>query len=777
MISLLSTAAAYAVTGYLGLLLAIPPGYASPVFPAAGLALALVLVHGYRLLPGIWAGSLILNLYVAWSQGALTPNGATIALLIGVGAMLQAGVGAWLIRKAVENRWQDLLRERDTFKFLILGGPLACLISATVANLTLSLAGVVPFSEIPWSWWNWWAGDTLGVLVFSPLLLSLFSDRPHWKVRRILIVPVMLLLVALITIGFVGTSSLENRQRAAQIAGTAQGIAFRLQERFNAYNETLSALRRLIEVSSDMNDRQFEHFTRSMLEDYPGVAAFSFNTLVRENERLEFERTLSAEGPVTPFRITERNQLGELTAAGKRPEHVVVTYIAPLSENLRAVGYDIYSNPIRAQAIDRARRTAKPAATAAIQLVQDRRKKAGILVLHPAYRQPFDNRAAENPPHLIGFAVGVLKVPDIVHAAIGDTLEPGIVFQLTDSEGESVPRPLFHSASDTEAAVAGLEWNGTLTIADRVWNLRVYPDGHWLRTHRAWQAWTIGIVGLLVASMLQLILLTITGRTLLIQRTVDERTADLHAKTEALREAKETAEESTRAKSEFLANISHELRTPLHAIISFTSLAREKVGKAPDEKIHHYLKRIRESGERLLALINDLLDISKLEAGKLELSMEEHDLRQSVLEVRDELAEILDKHRQRLEIHAPNAPATAHCDPLRISQVVRNLVSNAIKFSPPETVITVTVKESVLGDGRAAWATTVSDQGVGVPADELERIFDKFVQSSKTNSGTGGTGLGLAICKEIVERHGGWIEAENNPRSGISFTFTVPAAQ
>lgn len=246
-------ATGYVLLGFLGLLLAIPPGYASPVFPAAGLALALTLVSGYRLLPGIWIGSLGLNTWVAWSQNDLTTDSVLIAALLGVGALLQAAIGAWLIRRFAKDRWQILMREQEIFIFFLLGGPLSCLISASVAHLTLFFSGAVSATDISWSWWNWWAGDTFGVLVFAPLSLAFLGNQSYWKTRKAVIAPITLILVVLIVTGFVNTSKLENRQQHAEIQGIGQNIAFQLQERFNAYNETLSALRRLIELSPDMN--------------------------------------------------------------------------------------------------------------------------------------------------------------------------------------------------------------------------------------------------------------------------------------------------------------------------------------------------------------------------------------------------------------------------------------------------------------------------------------------------------------------------------------------
>ena len=253
-----------------------------------------------------------------------------------------------------------------------------------------------------------------------------------------------------------------------------------------------------------------------------------------------------------------------------------------------------------------------------------------------------------------------------------------------------------------------------------------------------------------------------------LEQRVEERTGDLN-------DARRGAELANQAKSEFLANMSHELRTPMHAILSFAALGIDKVEKAPPEKIRHYLERIHESGSRLLYLLNELLDLSKLEAGMMEFTFQRDDLHEVALIARAELAGVLKEKGVSLQIMEPGSPAVARFDRVRILQVMRNLLDNAIKFSPEGGEVTLSFASALLDGGRRpALAVTVSDHGVGIPAGEIEAVFDKFVQSSKTKSGAGGTGLGLAICKEIVEGHGGSIGVGHNPGGGARFRFVLP---
>ena len=260
-----------------------------------------------------------------------------------------------------------------------------------------------------------------------------------------------------------------------------------------------------------------------------------------------------------------------------------------------------------------------------------------------------------------------------------------------------------------------------------------------------------------------------------LQERVDEQTADLKA-------AKETAVTANRAKSEFLANMSHELRTPMHAILSFAAMGIDKIDSAPKEKLLRYFSRIHDSGNRLLNLLNDLLDLSKLEAGRMLIERGEHDLRSLVELSRAELGELLRNKSLDLEIAPYNLNTHAQFDHDKILQVVRNLLSNAIKFTPTGKKIRILFSETTLPNMQQqssqrpvpALSLTVSDEGIGIPDEELETVFDKFVQSSKTRSGAGGTGLGLAICKEIIKGHGGHIWAEHNSQGGADFSFAIP---
>lgn len=238
-------------------------------------------------------------------------------------------------------------------------------------------------------------------------------------------------------------------------------------------------------------------------------------------------------------------------------------------------------------------------------------------------------------------------------------------------------------------------------------------------------------------------------------------------------------QEALHAKDEFLNNMSHEIRTPISCIQSMAEVLYEDWDIAPEAKKQQAAKSIYDNCKRLFSLLNNLLDLARTKAGKMTYAMEPQNLTNITHQIITELHSLYTSKGLELSFEPePNLEAATLFDPIRIEQVIRNLLTNSIKFTPHGT-IKVTLKNTFFKDidGRNIEGIqfSVQDEGVGIPSEELHSIFDVFTQSTKTKNGAGGTGLGLSISKEIITAHHGIIWAENNAhKKGATVSFILP---
>jgi signal transduction histidine kinase len=262
------------------------------------------------------------------------------------------------------------------------------------------------------------------------------------------------------------------------------------------------------------------------------------------------------------------------------------------------------------------------------------------------------------------------------------------------------------------------------------------------------------------------------SRTL--EQRVEERTAELAKAVRAAQEARAAAEEANRTKSQFLANMSHELRTPLNAIIGYSEMLHEEAEDLGQADFIPDLQKIQAAGKHLLGLINDVLDISKIEAGKMDLHLETFDIIPLFQDVVTTIGPLIEQNANTLEVRCAHDLGSMRADRIKVQQSLLNLLSNACKFTEQGTITLEAMREV---ENDTAWMTfRVTDTGIGMTPEQMGKLFQVFSQADEsTTRKYGGTGLGLSISQRFCEMMGGKITVESELGKGSAFTIRLPA--
>ena len=506
-------AAAYAITGKLGLLLAISPGYATGIFPPAGLALAAAYLWGWPTLPWIFLGALTLNLWI-------TDNIANMVSVLAAGciaaaSVIQAWVGARVLWRMIGPNAR-LETSREILGYLALS-PLICLMSASLSVGSLCILGVIKPEQIFVLWSIWWIGDVMGVVSFFPIVLALFGiPRAVWEDRRILVVSVMSAILAFVVLGYATISRWESEKAAREFDFQAVRATEQIQEHFKDLEYILGQLSTVLSLSGDeqISRKRFRSLVQPSLKRFPMLQAIEWVPEVLDSRRGRFET--SQKQSYSGFVITQRNMAGDLEPAAARPVYYPVTYIEPVIGNEKAIGFDLGSNPIRKDAVLQALQTGDPVASEPVRLVQEQGSQTGLLLL----------QRIQGGAYAPGVMLAVLRGGDFFErlSIVGEHVN----VTLTDTQVGQV----IYEMPSVDPFIT--EFTRTLQFGGRHYELRAAPSPRFLAAHKSLQSWGFLVGGVLGNGLLGALLLLVTGTTNHVRAEVRERTQQLSIQNEVL---------------------------------------------------------------------------------------------------------------------------------------------------------------------------------------------------------------------------------------------------
>ena len=536
--------------------------------------------------------------------------------------------------------------------------------------------------------------------------------------------------------------SVAARDRA-RFETYVQSTKDRIDARVITYVAMLDGAAGLFAASRVVGREEFARYVHhlDLQRRYPGIQGVGFSRRIPPAQLARVVAEQRAQG-LDSFHVWP---------ASSRDEYHAIVYLEPLDDrNRAAVGFDMFSEPVRRSAMERARDQAVARASRRVALKQeiDERKQPGFLIYVPVYDQGDPPATVEaRRDRLAGYVYAPFRVDDLFAGLFGSETNVRVRFRVFEGRDTLPAQRLYDSQLGADRPrLMGLRQVERLDVAGQPWTVLFTP----LPSFWTWSGHTyiplIAIVGFALSTVMYLL-------------------------TRAQAVARAAAEQSEAARGRFYAAMSHELRTPLNAIIGYNHLLLDGVyGPVPEEQARS-LGRSQQAARHLLELVNDALDLSKLQAGKLVVSPEPVALAALVQDTIVTMRHMADTRGCRIEFADTGCPPVVDTDERRVRQILLNLLSNATKFGAGQPIVV----RCAGADGGAI--VEVTDHGPGIAPADQPRIFEEFVQLpglSATDSP--GTGLGLAISRALAELLGGTLDVESTVGVGSTFRLALPAS-
>jgi signal transduction histidine kinase len=696
-------AALYVAAGRLGLLLAVPPGYATAIFPPAGIAAAAMLTGGPASLPWVFLGSFILNVWVGHDAGtAGTVTALAAPILIAAASTIQAALAGETLRRTIGYP-STLDDGAQLLRFLLLS-PLYCLTSASLSVSGLWALGVVISGDLATSWLAWWSGDTLGVLIALPLMLVFIGEpRAQWRARFWPVALPMLLFFGLFVAIFVRVRAWENDEQMLEFRMVSQRALDKIRARLEEQEVFLTQIERSFSRATPITRADFATLVQGMLQRFPILQAAEWAPLVDHDERSAFEA--AQRSAIPGFEIREVDPAGRLRPADERAEFYPVTYVEPLRGNEQALGLDIVSHPDRLTAVKRTLETSQVSATRPIRLMQEPGRQSGLLLLLAVPR-------GANGRGLVLLVVRVGAFIDPLLVGMGSTLH----LRLIDAARHQTVYDSF--SGDVRRARYRQEFDFGL----RHYIMETEPTALYLAGKRGWQSWLLLSAGILGTGLLGALLLLGTGYTHRIHAQVAERTRDLADANHRLRieiEERRNAEAALRqaqrmeAIGRLTGGIAHDFNNLLTVVSANAELLRDATQGLPGHRHAAAILRAAGRGERLT---RQLLGFSR----RQNLRPETVDLRTRTGEITEMLARTM-RGDIEMNLDLPQSLWLVAIDPAEFDLAILNVAVNARDAMPGGGRFRIVARNLTIaphdpnGDGLVGnfVALTLSDTGAG----------------------------------------------------------------
>lgn len=738
----------YLFAGKLSLNLSSIDGYSTPVWPPAGLALGFALLFGKRIWPALFLGAYFTNTnHLPTSENLIqflisNPQNITISF----GNSLAAILGAYFLKK-YSNPNLNIFQAHEILIFFIFAGPVNALISSIIGSLSLYYFKIIYFEFLFQTWLTWWMGDSIGIIIFTPLMILICKwYRGEEKLLRLLIFASATMSTFIFTLSiFFVTRNWEKEFIKHRIKSDGQIISTGIENQFLETLRVVKSLGAFLTLTENLNRQNFDRFSKTIIEDAVGVSALSWDPLIRNSSRLDSERKLKIDYPESKG-IYEKKEDRSFPAQEKS-DYVFIRYIFPYSENKQAIGFNLLSDSTREEALFSAAERKGIEITGKINLVQNVENNLGFLIFYPVTRM---NRE-------FGYAVAAVRIATIVNnAAIGNDQNHLCIRIEEVHEANHIEIFSKDCFNTDEKIFSEFSYEHPITIGSHVLNIKTIATKKYFQLNLTNASRFLLIVSSLLTGLLGILILIIMGKEKSIQDIVEKRTFEL--------------EKANRVKSEFLANMSHEIRTPMNGVLGMLTLLEQT---NIDFEQKDYLDNAKKSVLSLLTIINDILDVSKLENKKLEIFPKPTDINKLCKDVVQLfLADALKKNLE-FHINVSDLDSDIHIlvDENRLRQILINLIANALKFT---FVGSVCLNVSLSSD-RKFLIFAVKDTGIGISDGDISKLFNRFVQleDSRTKKFEG-SGLGLYISKQLVNLMGGEIEVHSHLNEGSSFQFSIP---